>query len=94
MEENIIYMLFEQKVENENFEDEEVTTLKNEQKIKMDKLSDFIDDNIEIGIRKKLKDLIEDYSNSVFDCFYCKNRLYYKEGFSDCTKLIYKSLKN
>ena len=93
-EKNIIDFLFDKKDEDQLFllEDTELKRLDNKVTMVDNEISKFIEKRVHPKSRKKLRQLLRDYSNAIFVHVARENELYYKYGVSDGVKFITSSL--
>lgn len=87
---DIIDFILKNKEDEELFKSDDTELKKLDYKTSLiDKeITRFIDSKIHPKCRKKLKRLIQDYTNSLCMCIGGENEIFYREGFADGVKTI------
>ena len=96
MEDDIISILFEKKIDSDmfNFSSEELTRWEKAKRKYSDELFMFIGQRVHPKSQKKIEQLVEKYLEAKNQCFYIENKMYYKSGFVDGMNLIHESCNN
>ena len=96
MEDDIISILFEKKIDSDmfNFCSEVLTRWEKAKRKYSDELFMFIGERVHPKSQKKLEQLVEMYVKAKNQCFYIENKMYYKSGFVDGMNLIHESCNN
>lgn len=93
---DIFYLLFEKKEEEDKFLMKDEKLLKYRKKVSecSEKLYDYINRRVHPGCREELRRIIENRNNAMSDSYYREYQIYYKYGIIDGMNIILSTIFN